>query len=356
MIRCLIACWLLLMAVPCGGCGGASALGQRPSPLDDRADVRTILEVPVNFRNDTGQPRTLVELKADSEALAQRVFGAQNTYGAVTVTTTVFDYLTIDMDKGCPGNAGVLPVLNTGEFNQKVTAGLAARGESTAGYTYVYYVSPTTFGKCSHTGGYRYLFDYPASAEEAGTYLAWNGLRLPLSLNWLCLAAAGSSTYVTLSEFCGPSPSTANGRDFTSLTGQGGGSLTANDRDRLGWLPASHQTTVTATQGQWTLRYLENPAPGLKRLLIPALGVELSYHAPNTSIGWDTRGVTGHVINSSRRVDFTPDDRWLFGTTALAPGASWVYNNLRLTVLSADLDVAVVDLRPASDPAPDARK
>jgi len=355
MIRCLIACWFLLMAVPCGGCGGSSASGQRPSPLDDRAESRTILEVPVNFQNDTTQPRTLEQLKTDGEVLAQRVFGPHNTYGAVTVTTTVLDYLTIPMDKGCNGPGATLPALDMGKFNQLATAGLAARGESTAGYTYVYIVSPTTFQKCSHTNRYGLNFDYPLSAEEAGTWLAWH-LGLPLSTNWLCRTAAGSSTFVTLSAFCGPSPSSANGRDFTSLTGQGGGSFTAKDRNQLGWLPASHQTTVTATQGQWTLRYLENPAAGLKRLLIPALGVELSYHAPNTSIGWDTRGVTAHVINTSSRLDFTPDDKWLFGTTALVPGASWTYNNLRLTVLSADLEVAVVDLRPASDSAPDAHK
>jgi hypothetical protein len=62
--------------------------------------------------------------------------------------------------------------------------------------------------------------------------------------------------------------------------------------------------------------------------------------------------VTGHVINTSQRVDFTPDDVWLFGTTALAPNASWTYNNRTLTTISIDANAAVVQLGAAVTPPP----
>ncbi len=51
--------------------------------------VRTILEIPINFRNDTSQPRTLAQLKADGDGgIAKLLF--ENSYGAVTATTTVW--------------------------------------------------------------------------------------------------------------------------------------------------------------------------------------------------------------------------------------------------------------------------
>ncbi len=175
-------------------------------------------------------------------------------------------------------------------------------------------------------------------------------LGLPMAINWLCRTSSGSPTLAVLSLFCGPNTSTAGGRTYVSLPGQGAGSFSAFDRHRLGWLPAAQQ--ATATTGQWTLTRLENMSAGLKRLSIPAMGIELEYHAPTTSRNWDNRGVTGHVINQSKRVDFTPDYFNPSSSTALEPAASWVYNNLRLSVLKADLDVAVVDVRAAADPPP----
>lgn len=315
--------------------------------------TRTILQIPVNFQNDTRQPRTLAQLKADAEtSIAKLLF--ENSYGTVTATSTVWDYVTLPMDKGCASTGRSLPPMNMTEFYAKLDAGLAARGQARTGFTYIYIMSPTTWGQCSHDYQYGLETDVRLGGGTTMTGFAWRSLGLGMSLNRLCRAAAGSSTYVTLSTFCTSSPSSAGGRDFTSITGQGLGSFTARDRDRLGWLPASQQFTApaTTTRGQWTITRLEHFAAGLKRLRIPAMAIELSYHAPKTSVSWDTRGVTGHLDNTSIRLDFTPDDRWIFGTTALEPGATWVYNNLRLTTLSADLDVAVVDLRPASEPAP----
>jgi len=333
------------------------------------ADVRTLLQVPVNFQNDTSQPRPLAQLKANADAGIGQVL-QHNSYGTMTLTSTVVNYLTLPMNKGCPRNRGILPVLDMTKFNLAVKQGLLDRGEAVlpagrslattslevlTGYTYVYVVSPTTFYKCSHDNTYGLAVDSEISQAETLTVFAWTKLGLRMSVDWLCREAVGSTKYVTLSAFCGPSPSTANGRDMTTITGQGSSlSLTAADRNRLGWLPASHQLTVPGgtQRGQWRITYLENPAEGLKRLLLTDMGVEISYHAPLTSRNWDSRGVTGHLINSSYRIDFTPDNKWLFGSTALEPTASWVYRDLRLTVLSADLDAAVVDLRPASDPRP----
>jgi hypothetical protein len=317
--------------------------------------VRTILQVPVNFRNDTSQPRTLVQLKADGDTVYAKML-ADSYYGAVTATTTVLPYLTLPMDKGCVKDRGVLPVMDMTAFYKNIDAGLVARGQPTwsvlrSQYTYAYIVSPTTFRQCSHDDQLGLAIDSPISASDHLTRLTWR-LGLPLAIDWACRAAAGSSTYVTLSAFCGPSLATAGGRNTTSHAGQGAGSLSAWERHRIGGLPVAQQVTVVTTKGQWTLTRLENWAAGVKRLLIPAMGIELEYHAPLTTRNWDSRGVTGHLLNTSKRLDFTPDGKWVFGTTALEPHASWVYNNLRLTVLSADLDVAVVDLRPASDPAP----
>lgn len=340
----------VLLAVPC------------------RAEVRTILEVPINFQNDTTQPRTLAQLKADGDNGPAKVL-RDNSYGTVTATTTVYDYVTVAMDKGCNSPGASLPALNMAEFYQKLDAALAARGQSRFGYTYSYIVSPTTFTKCSHTDRYGLNFHDPLNGDIVLTMFAWH-LGLPMALNWACKTAVGVVT--TLGPLCGPSTSTASGRTFTSISGQGGGSFTASERQQLGWLPAAQQTTVasTTTSGQWTLTYLENPAAGTKRLLIPSMGVELEYHAPKTSLGWDNRGVTAHARGTSNRLDFTPADNFdRLGSTALEPGASWVYTAcpvaatgsvfpctvtpaLRLTVLSADLDAAVVDLRLATNPPP----
>lgn len=316
--------------------------------------TRTILQIPVNFRNDTSQPRTLAQLKADGDAgPAKWLF--DNSSGAVTATSTVWDYVTLDMDKGCVLDRGILPVMNMTEFWTKLDAGLAARGRSRtrSGFNHVYIVIPVTFGKCSHDDAYGFA---PHSAISGGdhAFLFFQRFGLPMALNWACRAALGSSVWVTMSPWCGPSSSTASGRDMTSIPGQGAGSLSAADRNRLTWLPAAQQATATDAGGQWTLARLENPNPsvGVRRLLIPAMGIELEYHAPMSSRDWDNRGVTGHVLGSSKRIDFTPDNFNRSGSTALEPGAAWIYNGLRLSVLKADLDVAVVDIRNASDPAP----
>lgn len=336
---------ILLMAIPC-----------------EAQQVRTILQTPVNFclkaENPNGcndpsqQPRTIAQLKADGEALAQTVFGVHNTYGTVSVINTVYNYVTIDMKKGCSAPGASLPALNMTEFYQKLDKALAERGETRNGYTYVYAVSPTTFGgMCSHTDRFGSAFDTPLSDKDKATVLAWR-LGLRMSIDYACRESIGSSTFVTFSNFCSPSIQTAGGRDITSLTGQGGGSLLPVDRNQLGFLPASQQVTVTGTHWRGILKYIENPAEGLKRLLHPAMGIEASYHAPNTSRGWDIRGVTLYQMNSSRRLDCTPDDRWFWGSTACEPTVSWIHNGYRFTVLSANLAEAEIDIRPSSEAIP----
>ena len=148
------------------------------------AQPRTILQIPVNFQNDTSQPRTRAQLKGDGDTgIAKLLF--DNSYGAVTATTTVWDYLTLPMDKGCPGNRGILPVLNMSEFYTKLTAGLAARGQSRTGFTYIYIVSPTTFEKCSHDDQFGLAPHAPISSTDHLTMFTWR-LGLPMAVNWAC--------------------------------------------------------------------------------------------------------------------------------------------------------------------------
>jgi hypothetical protein len=297
--------------------------------------TKTFVVVPFNFQDDTSQPRSIAQLSIDTNSLGNILLN--NSYGVVKYTVTVKPYVTISINKTCNPN----PAL--------VEQALRATGDpGTGGFNYVYYVSPTTFGHCAEQDKYGLAVHVPLSGINQGTLFVWH-LGLGLQTDWICKDSNGN--YVPISNNCSPSPDTANARSFASFAGQGSGSLSAIERTYFGWLPQINQLRATDS-GQWTVTPIEKTDTGIKRLILTAMNMEFEYHAPKTSQDYDNRGLTGYLLNTDARLDFTADGKFVGSATALEPNNPIIFNGWRFTVFTADLNQSIVNLSKATDPQP----
>lgn len=302
--------------------------------------VRTLLIVPINFQNDTSQPYPLAQLQADA-SLFRSILEVES-YGAVTLApATVYDYLTLPQNKTCTPSLSL------------VQQGLAARGQSLSGFTYVRVVSPTTFGMtaCGHTDNTTFAVEASINSSTQGTYFVW-GLGLPLAQKWACRETAStSSPFVPLSAFCQPW-----NRTYVSRAGQGAGQMSGWERQRVGFLPAGHQVLIPSAAmapQTFTLTPLEQAGAGLKFVQLPLMGLDIEYHSPIQAYYWDASGMVAHAHNTSRLIDFTPADVQSAGRQfALELTQSFERNGWRLTVLHQAVNALTVALSRASDPVP----
>jgi hypothetical protein len=307
---------------------------------------RTITVVPIKFQNDLREPQTVQQIRDWWGILSGFTDNATN--GLMRLDIIVLPYITIPIDRqyGMTGaNQDLGCYQNFATRTPWTSAALTAArnaGHAVVGQSWVY--SPQTFGMCSEVDRLGYMVD---GRNYGFMYAQMLGLSSFMPA-WTTICTDASGAFVTLSTSC-----RFDNRTFQSLTGQGNGAFTCAERATLGTMPAARTRTlaVGATLPQtFTVTPIEQVPVGdeIQCLTIQAYGVgitpigtvsgitfELHKRTP-WSDEWQTAGLSGHITNTSRLLDFTPDGKVVWsgqgGTGTLNPGQSFTMNGVRVSV------------------------
>jgi hypothetical protein len=318
--------------------------------------TRSVAVILVNFQDDTSQPWTKAQIESTMFTSPSSVaaYYAEQSFGQLTVTGTVFDWVTIPYSKA-----------SCDYFGWYVAAVSTVGVSNVASHTNVMLVFPQTSacgwaGLASLGGGYSWIngaTTLRTMAHELGHNLGVDHAR-----TWTC---TDGGVRVWLSASC--SLHSEYGDPFSIMGAATTRHFNGLHKEQLGWIPDASRLTVTST-GTFTVEALGASAAGVQSLRIPRSSTEHLFvdlrqaGGPFETYAGGSPAVSGVMVRLGAAAGFDWDSRLLdttpstatYDDAALLPGRTVTdpVSGIAVTAVSLDASGATVTVTVPADATP----